>query len=812
MPGSSYEIAPIFLIRMAGVPFDVLTGVATRDSSRIARELIARRTEYAAARAEAEKVVHSRERLLTPDAYHALRLALRSNAAPSRTAQVQPPVFTNYATAAAAVDRLESELEATLQREVQLARAALVQASRSALLAKYLVFGAENVRGLLAKQLGDYPADLTSLASRNNAARKIEQSLLLYLQRVAAKNDTFSEFGPSGWGTSNADVDGVAVEPVPGIARREIFHERWTAHGLAAVMNAESEIFEEMRPRLNPNGRIHESGGFVFTDTGEAIALSEDELALVAQCDGETAVHALDRRLVEGLVRRKVLACAMEVPALDPHAFDVLQGDVQNWRAGAARDKWSAILRPMTEAAQKFGATEEPALRATILDEERARLHAIGGAQKVGQRFLYSATNVIGEECVRDCNFRINDALLNEVATEAAPWIDLWRDSYAFVASRVAAGLRGVLERAGAADDAMPLPAFLRVCAEARLPLTGPGLVALATIAFQEVKAAFRARLAPHAADDEYELTIEDCHIVRRQFEYPKFDEYTYPSADLQISAESPDAVRAGDYQWIIGELHPPVALLHHGFYWGCPDKAALNQAFASTVFDKPNCHFGFFAADFTAHTTVRIHDALPQLTNFVAPQRANRNWRSIPPSEADVYVDPASGDVAVRHFRTHEHLGSFARAWVIPLGFHPFSFSLAPHMPRLRCGNVIVQRRSWTVAHDELAPGNYTGVSRALVLAVEKLRAAKEWPRYIYIRPTEQALRRSGAEGRDKDTKPVFIDLESYLFIEIFHRWLAKAGELEVTEMLPDPDHLMWPESDGRRTFELRTQIVPRS
>ena len=64
--------------------------------------------------------------------------------------------------------------------------------------------------------------------------------------------------------------------------------------------------------------------------------------------------------------------------------------------------------------------------------------------------------------------------------------------------------------------------------------------------------------------------------------------------------------------------------------------------------------------------------------------------------------------------------------------------------------------------------------------------------------------------EGRDKYTKPIYIDLESYIFLEIFYRWLSKAGELEVTEMLPDPDHLLWREADGRRTFELRTQIVP--
>jgi hypothetical protein len=90
-------------------------------------------------------------------------------------------------------------------------------------------------------------------------------------------------------------------------------------------------------------------------------------------------------------------------------------------------------------------------------------------------------------------------------------------------------------------------------------------------------------------------------------------------------------------------------------------------------------------------------------------------------------------------------------------------------------------------------------------------MRATRDLPRFVYIRPTEQALRRSGAEGRDKDTKPVFIDLESYLFLEIFQRWLTKSGEIEVTEMLPDPDHLCWQEADGRRTFELRTLIVPK-
>ncbi len=498
----------------------------------------------------------------------------------------------------------------------------------------------------------------------------------------------------------------------------------------------------------------------------------------------------------------------IEVPALEPYAFEILCDDVAKWPSSPVRDKWLSILQPIAELPKKFATESSTESRIEIMEEASRRFTELG-ASRQSTRFLYAATNPIGEECLRESNLEIDQPLIDEVATEAAPWIDLWRDNYAFVAHRIAVALRGILEKM---DSRIPaLPSFLAACEDANLPLTGAGIVALAHMAFQEVKALFRKRMEGHADNAEYDLTVEDCRFVRQNLDYPKFDDYTYPSADLQLASPSSDAVARGDYQWILAELHPPVAMLHHGFYWGCPDKASLSQHLATTVFGKPNFHYGFFAADFTATTTVRFFDALPNLTWFVAPQRGNPKWQTVRPSDAEVYVD-SNGDVCLRRIGDHRHLGSFTRNWIIPLGFHPFSFSCGRHTPRLRCGNVIVQRRAWVIALDELPRGDYTGISRDLVLAVEQLRAKRDLPRFVYIRPTEQALRRSGAEGRDKDTKPVFVDLESYLFLEIFHRWLTKAGELEVTEMLPTPDQLLWKELDGRRTFELRTLIVPGS
>jgi len=790
---------------MAGVPFDILEKLGTLETARLARELVVRQNEFAKARAEVEALLRHRGHGLSEELFRAWRKAIRSGSMPP-AGDAPSRAFAQCWECASQLAATEVQLEESLQRELVAARTNLLEAART-VLPPYLVFTAEGLRERLARQT----ADSGVLPPRNKSSRAHERHLLLYLQRVAAKNDSLSAFGPEGWGTVAGASGSLALAPEPGIAAREIFLERWTAHGVAAALNADPEIRIELSPRLNPNGLIA-GNRFVFTDTEEAIELDDDALQALPRIDSKTPAHStgLDVAILERLAEQKIIRWEIEVPALEPHAFDVVLADVQAWRDTPVRSRWLELLEPIAALPGKFAGTDDTAARIQIIDEADERLQRLGALPKSGTRFLYSAANPIGDECFRECNFTIGEDLVGEVAHDAAPWIDLWRDSYAFVASRVAAGLRGILEKAPTKNGAIPFPAFLRVCEQLGMPLTGPAMVGLAHMAFQEVKAAFRQQLAARPDAEEWQLTADDCHFVRKNFQYPKFDEYTYPSADMQISAKSVEAVARGEYEWVLAELHPPVALLHHGFYWGCPDKEALGRAVESTTNGRPTLHFGFFAIDFTATTVVRVFDAIPDRMNFVAAQRGNPLWRMVPPAEIEVFADEANGDVGLRRRGSGEYLGSLARGWWMALGFHPFLFGRAPHMPRLRCGKVIVQRQSWTVSLEEMPAGNYTGVSRNLVAAIERLRAAKGWPRYIYIRPSETALRRSGAEGRDKDTKPVFIDLESYLFLEIFHGWLTKAGELEVIEMLPDPEHLLWQEKDGRRTFELRTQIVP--
>jgi len=252
---------------MAGVPFDALRGLATSESIACARTLRAQMSERDQAKAEVESFFASRQQLLSPKAYHALRVAVRTNRPPETVAEDLPAFFVRYANAARDVESSEARLDRILAGEVDQARAALIESSRL-FLKRYLVFAAPGVRDFLSKQLEDYPADLKTLPPRNNAARKVEGSLLLYLQRVAAKNDTFSEFGPAGWGRADQDDTPLSIDPQQGVAAREIFLERWTAHAVAALINGDADVFAELCPRLNPNGRIVEQT-FIAADTGE---------------------------------------------------------------------------------------------------------------------------------------------------------------------------------------------------------------------------------------------------------------------------------------------------------------------------------------------------------------------------------------------------------------------------------------------------------------------------------------------------------------------------------------------------------------
>ncbi|HEV8185031.1 MAG TPA: hypothetical protein VGP40_03685, partial [Chthoniobacterales bacterium] len=131
MSESAYRFAPIFLIRMAGVPFDVVERLATTQTSERARELLVRQAEFASAKTEVERLLWSRGHGLTEELFRAWRKAIRTGTMPP-AADPSSHAFALCWECASNLATAEAALKQSLESELGEARAALLDAARTA--------------------------------------------------------------------------------------------------------------------------------------------------------------------------------------------------------------------------------------------------------------------------------------------------------------------------------------------------------------------------------------------------------------------------------------------------------------------------------------------------------------------------------------------------------------------------------------------------------------------------------------------------------------------------------------------------------
>lgn len=659
----------------------------------------------------------------------------------------------------------------------------------------------------------------------HNACRTVAQ----YLQRVAAKNDSVSAYGPTSWGVIDPARRGFAIDPVPGIRGRTVFYERWLLERLTEAMNRDDEARLEAAPRASGGVRVEEDCAIVL-ETGAREPLSELDREVLARCDGRAAAYVLTAAQLEALaslVQRGLAVWRIEAPALDSHGFDVLACEVASWRDGPARRRWSGVFEPLARLKERFGeageAGEAGGDRRAVIEQAAEVVRGAGGLQRAvglpielprASRTLYAASNLFGEQCVRETRAVVGGDIAAQLTEDAAPWYDLWQDIHAYASGRVAARLLEVVDL----SRPVPLPAYLARLREAGLDLRRDALPRLAAAAFAEIQGAWVSHLAGSAPDARRRtLTEDELSFVRRRFPAERVRDFACPSIDVQLvgapadradradhadHADHADRAVSGDCEVLLAELHGGIALLTHGLVWSCPDRAALGASLSRGSGGVPVAYFGQAGAFLSCHTAIQFASVLPRQFVCVADVRTDPSWRKVPPAEVEVYRSDGP-DVRLRSLGG-EDLGTLTRTWATSMGTHPFSFTWKPHSPRLYVGRVIVQRETWTVTGDALPAGG------SPIARTDALRAATGMPRFVFLRPTPAALPRSGNLGRDKDVKPSLVDLESSLGIEVFVQRLRKYGELEVAEMLPPPDRSPWIEADGRRSFELRMVIEP--
>jgi hypothetical protein len=276
----------------------------------------------------------------------------------------------------------------------------------------------------------------------------------------------------------------------------------------------------------------------------------------------------------------------------------------------------------------------------------------------------------------------------------------------------------------------------------------------------------------------------------------PGWPPAVFQSVDVQIAARDLDAVVAGDWLGVVGDVHPGAAPIIQGvFAHRAPDADALIQTWATDIGRQvaflmppwaPN--IGVDARGIAVTPVDAIHIAAIPGVRAQAPRHT---WFA-----HELTVDGT--DVVDRDERLRVGV---VDAFFLPIfvsGVRAFELlAEADHMPRQQIGNTVMRRESWNAR------------------AADFPQQADDLPAFARQRGMPRRLFTKSPLER----KPMYFDTESAVLGRILCRQARQAAaadpeaRIRLSEMLPGPDECWLRDPDGNSyVAELRLVAVDRA
>jgi hypothetical protein len=669
--------------------------------------------------------------------------------------------------------------------------------------------------------------------------RQHEQVVASYLQRFCTKNDTIGFFGPVGWAEVGEGEEPIAVRHgADFLADRRVFFEGWCIDLVAERLSADRALRIGLAPRreafVGADGRL--MGGALGPE------LSPERRAALALCDGERPARELAETLVaagtfpeaaavyealDELQSGGLMSWGFELPVvLEPDRE--LRRQVEGLRvADEARepalrtlDELEADRRAVAEAAG-----DERALDAALarLEERFTRLTGLGATRGHGQ--TYAGRTLVYEDCRRGTEVELGA----DVLAALAPPLSLMLTSARWLTHAAAELHRDLFDEAHRElqrETGSSRVALLSFCRKV-LPLL---LDARTSPVRHRLLPLFRERWAevldlPGDGVRQVSYSSEELRPrVLRVFDAPRpgWKTARQHSPDLLFAASGPEAIRRGDYRFVLGELHVATNTLATNLF--VAQHPAPGELLAAMESDLPEpCVIPTLPKVWRRDgIEALLGTSLPGLTGrldfglvaakdlFVEITRAPAGLpRSRVLPLAELSVEPGESGLEVvspergRRFALLDFLEMALMTQVV--GVFKI-FAPQPHLPRVTIDRLIVWRESWSIQSSDLQFAH---------AATEALRfaGARRWaegtglPRLLFVKSPSEP-------------KPFFLDLESPLSVEIFAKAAryvldSSRGEARIlfSEMVPTPAETWLPDAAGQRyASELRFVAVDRS
>lgn len=643
----------------------------------------------------------------------------------------------------------------------------------------------------------------------NSRSRQQLRMAWSYLQRLCTKNDTASFFGPIAWGRCASGVEGLSVSAGPGdwLRRRITAFEHWAIQELANAVSNDPDAVEQLPLRLNPELRL--SGDTAVTPAGRAVRLTLEAQAVLdwlKREDGESSASEVARavcqderldppaveRAIARLLEQGALARQLLLPTTGQPPEVALANQLLRL-SGPVREGWEARLERLCALRDALARAAWPERRAAGAALQQGLVSALGGAELQRERGkMYVGRFISYEDCERNLDVELGGAVLDELEHGLQPVLSLYEAVVQSVSSDINAAWLPVFQAVADRDGAVFLPAFYREASKlSEADSLEQRIVEVLRGAWQPVLARHAGAEVPLSSADLDEVLARVRAACARPIDSVVARVH---SPDVLLAASSPEAVREGNYLWVLGEVHPAVHTVAQPVARPfCPAPDEIEESIQALLSPGLLCLADPGRNYQRSHINWPSVDTLYEISFRHSASRSEGCQRV---RASDVRVEQIDG---VLWASARDGKSATPLVAVMPALLHHVLFRTASKVlggdtrSRLTYGKLVLRRRCW-----ELRGAELPALERPAESASEYMKFARWW----------QGLRlpRRCFAKMPNEPKPVFVDARNPLSVDLFVKLAAQSERCLLSEMLPDADQLWLRDARGGYTSELRT------
>jgi hypothetical protein len=657
--------------------------------------------------------------------------------------------------------------------------------------------------------------------ARGSDRKRREELIANYMQRYCLKNDTIGFFGPVGWAQFVPHGEAlVANAGTDLLSARRVYFEVWGMDVLAETLAGDERFQPWIAPRRMSFARLE--GTTLHAWPKEPIKLEEAQVDLFNACDGTRTASEIARQLL-----------AKSAPGFrdEGQVFEALRL-LQN--SGVISWTLEARVGPYPEKSlrQQFELIGDPRLRAEaeskLAQLEAARMlvaEAAGKPQQLDAALshledtftaltgaaairaagrTYAGRTLVYEDCRRNIEVELGPAALEALGEplslllESARWFTyIVAETYVQAFAQLYSTMTlkgGVLE----IEFNEFWSAARRMLFDEKESLVNP-----LALTFQQ-----RWEEVLNLPEDERRVEYRSDALrerVEAVFEAPKSGWLSarYHNPDVMIVAADAEAVRRGDYLFVLGELH--IAANALGVPLFMEQHVSPEEFLKAFDSDMPEPRLMPLVPKYWPTLTARLMLSLATSRDYrleMAPGPHGVPAARILTSGQLIVTRTAAGELVLRTRDgrlSFDIIEAFASAISGEVANHFKLLSPAEHTPRVSIDRLVVCRETWRFAASDI----WFAFEKE---AAERFAEARRWagshdlPRFVFVKAAVEI-------------KPFYLDLASPMYVELLGKVIRRCVErglgeeaIVVTEMLPGPGESWLPDAAGERyTSELR-------